>query len=725
MSSTSLTRKALTAVFAGAVLIASVQFGIGFAAAVDGQCTEDAVQGAAFVAGGAAIGGPVGATAGAVVGAGYFIGSQFVDPCATPDSTLTDDELTDVTDNTTYEKSVAVIDNRANEERLIDAVLSKPEYSRNAIWSEAELQFADTYLNNGTESESINAGRSEIKNATQNDIGNLIAKQYRDVGNAQNAYSRLAEINQTGLIHVYAGGSEVDTSGGITFNVPNNSTDTDGHQTYTLEDGSTMAVASVTANGSTYDYRDDLAVTMENPRDASKEVPLVGQDMTNKVGATQYNPSDDGYSPSTADIVVAKDGSGGYTNIETALDNAVSGDTVYIKNGTYKPSTSMNYFDASTNTKTYTIIADGAVLDAQGTDRFISLGTNSTVKGLTVKNQQYYAYTGGSNITIEKNTVHGSPIVQGGDGTISNTIHDSSESAVTTGTYTVDVSPLFTSFTKSLVTQQSDLRSEMLGEWGDATNGGYGQDIWNQLQTDTLAITDVVTYQQMFSQSFDQNSRAFYDSQYLQADMTGQPLDSTAVVEVQPGSTAYANTQLSKPVPIDSEQTYEGHIWTMNPPSSGTWEQNTTYNTSDLGGPVYITYHDQQETLNEDGSISVESVPSTVMVKGEFQFSDIINENGTSVETIEHGGEPRVDIYNSSSYREEVEQTSQQNDELTKQLAQDGGTTTSSECIVDLPIIGCITSIGTGGIIGTIALLIGVYAFASRGIPGIIAALKG
>lgn len=685
---------------------------------------------------------------------------NYKDPCW-KETAVSDDELTNLNENQTYEKVVTVIDTRSNEERLIETMLTNPEFSKEPVRQRAELEFANEYINNSTETESITAARNAIKDEYNVRLKGLALRYNRDARNARNAYSRLDSVNATSHMHVYVNGSEVDTSGGITFSVPVDQNDTANGTTYTLPNTDTVRIATVSVNGTAYDFRqDDLAITMADPATGGDEVPILGRDISHKYGADAYDPADEGYSASTADIVIAADGSGDYTTIGDGLAAANDSFVVFVKSGTYN--TTGVATEPEVSAPNVTVVADGAIVtgdygvqssadnvsfkgfvlrDISNDEPIRRLSTTgylgevayNTIHG-GVKGSSIYQYAaagpetdihhnyiykdGGNNAEIYVNNFPNGAEVHDNllpDSTRPGDYHASNEFGV------------FNSFTSQMIVEQEADRDEILAAFGDST-AGYLHDVWNKLQTDTLAITDILTFDQMFSQSFseeDIGSRAWLDAQYMQAGMSSHDLQSTVIVEVQSNATVYAGAKKSGATTLSSAKTYEGHLWTMNPPASGTWETNKTYDTATLGGPLYITHYQQKETLNADGSISVKMVPATVAVEGEFRLNDLINKNGTSVTNISHSEPTSNDPYNASEYNQKIQTLNTRINELNEQIQSDGGGgSTSGACIVDLPLIGCIESLSMS-LFGGLVVLVGVYAFATKGIPGILAALLG
>ncbi|WP_188423308.1 hypothetical protein [Haloferax sulfurifontis] len=700
------------------------------------------------------------------VGGGFLIPYTIYDnvvneACWDKDTSLSSDELQDLTDNGTYETVVTLVDTRSNEDRLIDSLLNTEEFSKRPVWHESELQAADVYLNNGTESDFVNAGTTTIDDAYDQRKASLAGKYNRDVRNAENTYNKLVEVNQSSLVHFYVNGSEVDTSGGITFSVPTGANDTANGTAYSIGETS-VQIATVTVNGTTYDFRDNVAITMEDPAGEFQEVPILGRTIYNEAEqVTNWGT----FNESTATRIVDDDGTTGFANLSAGLNGTGTGDVVYVKGGDYTVSGSVTVPAGVTLiTDEQAVINDdggavfqmydnsvlkGFVVIGNGTDSGY-VGANMMGNGVVVTNNEFrnlhapLTAMGDTGITFDDNYVHNVQYgMQFNDYASFTTIdgnyfvdytelhYDNNNPGADTSSYVTSASGTnhyskFYSFTKRMVSEQEADRQELLNEWGDI-NSGYAHEVWNQLQVDAISITDIVTFEQMFTQSFDAEdtgSIAFFDAQYLQAGMTGHELRSTAVVEVQTGSSVLANAQTSNEVVLPQDKTYSGHIWTMNPPAGGEWQTNTTYNTTELGGPVYVVYYQQVEKMTSDG-IVVETEPATIAVKGEFRFNDIIDGNGTSVDRIGHGGTPRVDPYNASTYTETVERVNERNVEIVKTFESDnGGGGAGSSCTDGYPIIGCVDGV-FASFAGLLVVLVFAYAFASRGIGSVIDALLG
>jgi len=745
--SKSTAQKAFTVVIMAMVVTSAIPFGVDLVAGVNGQCTEDMAYTGSLVLGGAAIGGPVGAGAGLIAGAGYFVGSNIADPCWQEDQTLSSDELETLTDNGTYETAVTVIDTRSNEERLIDSMLNTKEFSQMPVWTAAELEAGEAYLNGSDEPGFVNAGTTTIEDAYSQRKWDLSTRYNRDVRNAENTYNKLVEVNQSSLVHVYVNGSEVDTSGGITFSVPTSGNDTANGTAYSIGQERTVQIATVTVGNNTYDFREDLSITMEDPAGEFGEVPIVGYDYL-----VQNTPVVPDYTEAQATFIVdtsvsdpANTTGVTHNDIDAAVTDAVEGDIIYLRNGTH----TMNTVQI---TKGLTIIGESQAgttishgttydrvfqIDGSPTDTPVEIRDVSV--GLT--NSLYlfgYMSSGGAAerpFHLQNVKLTNGAIINGNDKAsllVDVNVTSTAEYRYNNGgggqvyTQVGAYYGQFHSFTSEMVSEQESDRQELLTEWGTTgQTDGYAHQVWNGLQTDTLSITDLVTYEEMFSNSFsaeDTDSIAFLDAQYLQANMVGHDLRSTAVVEVQAGSSVFADLRASGEVVLGSDKQYSGHMWTKNPPASGSWQTNTTYNTSELGGPVYVTYYQQVEKMTSDG-IVVETEPATIAVKGEFQLADIIDGNGTSVDSIDHGGTPRVDPYDPSGYGQTVERVNERNVEIVKTF-EDSGTGPTPTCTDGYPIIGCVDGL-FASFVGILVAIAAAYILAPRVIVAVIDGLLG
>lgn len=101
-----------------------------------------------------------------------------------------------------------------------------------------------------------------------------------------------------------------------------------------------------------------------------------------------------------ADIVVAKDGSGQYTTVQSALDAAQSGNVIYIKNGQYKEVITVDKSKRNlriigeSNTKTILYYdnyagkdnGSGGTYGTSGSASFYLRGSDITVENLTIEN---------------------------------------------------------------------------------------------------------------------------------------------------------------------------------------------------------------------------------------------------------------------------------------------------------------------------------------------------
>jgi len=131
------------------------------------------------------------------------------------------------------------------------------------------------------------------------------------------------------------------------------------------------------------------------------------------VGAKYYDPQEiDGISPSDANIVVAADGTGDYTDLSTGLANATSGDTVFIKAGQYSANADGNSPNITVEDITIIGAGGGSVEITVGSERRafsrdinnVTTSYSITIKGVTVFGGKLYNGYKGSNL-IEYNTV--------------------------------------------------------------------------------------------------------------------------------------------------------------------------------------------------------------------------------------------------------------------------------------------------------------------------------
>jgi hypothetical protein len=593
------------------------------------------------------------------------------------------EDVENLSTNETYSKALTVIDTRSNEERLIDSLLNTPQFSKEPVRQRAELNMAQYYVNtdsaNVSEQEFVDTARDTISK-TYNERQQSLALRYnRDARNAQNTYSRLVEANSSDIMNVYVNGSQVDTSGGIGFSVPVDQNDTTNGTSVNVG-GKSMQVATVTVNGTAYTYQDDLAVTVVDPAGTSPEVPVLGQDVavSNDAGASQYNPADDGHSPSSADVVI-NDTHTWSDELSTSLsgweiDTSYNDMTIYVS-GSHDLQGEKVQIGASN----VTLVFD----DAEFTDHssFTARGSDTTVKGLQLSGSNFYLQTA-DTVTFDHVTMTDISEAQGGTHIITDSI-----ASTTGGSFSeTNVHPYrFDSFTKQMIdTQQSD-EDEILAAFGTTTSG-YASDVFTELEAGTVGITDIVDYEQMFSQSFSEDdigSRAWIDAQYAQAGMAGNT-SSTVSLTVASGSTVYANADKSQDTTLSASKTYDGHLWTNNPPASGTWESNKTYDTANLGGKVFVTYFAEEEKL-VGGEITVQTVPKTVAVEGEFTIDELIGKSGTSVDTVDHGGTANADPYNSSEYTDDITQVNQRLNDIESEIKNSGsGGTTGDACGIEV-----------------------------------------
>jgi hypothetical protein len=220
----------------------------------------------------------------------------------------------------------------------------------------------------------------------------------------------------------------------------------------------------------------------------------------------------------------------------------------------------------------------------------------------------------------------------------------------------------------------------------------------------------------------------------MQAGMSSHSGNYTVVVEAQTGSTVYANAQRSQSATVSTPIEYRGHIWTMNPPAGGTWEANTTYDTETLGSPVFVTYWKTTTQLDGEGNLVTSTEPATVAIEGEFRITELVAEDGSSVQTIDHSGTPSADPYDASTYADDIEQLNQRIADLKQQLEDftdssgtgdgEGDGSGPDACGIELPLFGCtgITSMNVSLIALAIITLGVAYVLgpALRGLGGLL-----
>mgnify|MGYP006270167769 CR=1 FL=1 len=642
--------------------------------------------------------------------------SNWQDGCWKADTEAEIDAQMDL--NQTYDEALRVADVRANEERLIDSLLTTKEFAKTPVRDEAELVFAQEYVNGSTETESITAARTVVDSEYDERHKSLVGKYNRDVRNARDTYTQLDTEGAPELLQVYVNGAEVvPTDGnGVTFSVPTSLNDSVNGTAYTIS-GETVYVATVTVDGTAYDYRDGLAVTIEDPAGENSEVPIVGTDITGEVGDDAYSTD---FNPANADYVIASDGSGDFTGFgwldDTASNSGVSDSIIYVKDGSYI-GTPANGVQES-NVTFY--MEDNVTVDTlqlAGSNGAVWGGTFDTV--VNDGDNAYHYVTVTSNLSI-KNNLHDSIYL--GDATV-------------TGTGTNVYESESGGFTDRMIAEQESDRTEILNAFGDSSSG-YFSDVWAQLETGVLSIQDILTYEQMFGQSFseeDVGSIAYIDGQYMQAGMSSHSGNYTVVVEAQTGSTVYANAQKSQAATVSEPVEYRGHLWTMNPPAGGAWEANTTYDTEVLGSPVFVTYW-KTTTQMVDGNLVTSTEPATVAIEGEFRITELVAEDGSSVQTIDHSGMPSADPYDASAYADDIEQLNQRIADLQQQLEDftdssgagdgDGDGSGPDACGIELPLFGCtgVTNASVSLIALAVIALAGAYVLgpALRGLGGLL-----
>lgn len=660
--------------------------------------------------------------------------------------------------NETYDEVLRVTEVRDNEERLIDSLLSTPEFAKNPVRDEAELVFAQEWMNGSTETEAITASTNVVHGAYDERVLSILERENRDVRNARDTYAQAATYDAEEYVNVYvrSGGETVqlNTTGGVTFDVPT-SIDDSANGTSVDVRGQSAYVATVTVDGTTYDYRDGLAVTMEDPAGEQSEVPIVGYDYL-----VDNDPIVPDYTEDEADLVVDVDvtdpaSTSGVTHndIDTAITDASEGDVIFLRDGTHS-------FNGERYSKGVTLIGEsksGTIIDATSDfSKYFELDGSTSDTPVMIRDLTFngdgsswlFGYFSGSSApeapayiqNIEysgdsvfsgqyKNTVGVDVTLSTGDGYRDG---DGMTGEVTVvGSYVGQ----YHSFTDEMIAEQESDRTEILTAFGDSSSG-YFSDVWAQLETGVLSIQDILTYEQMFSQSFseeDVGSIAFIDSQYMQAGMSSHASNYTVVVEAQTDATVYANAQKSQAATVSEPVEYRGHMWTMSPPAGGAWEANTTYDTEALGSPVYVTYY-KTTTQVVNGSVVTDTAPATVAIEGEFRVTELLNKDAESVSSIEHSGTPSADPYDPSVYADDIEQMNQRIGDLQQQLEDftdssgvsdggDGGDDTDA-CGIELPLVGCtgVTNASVSLIAVAIIVLGGAYVLgpALRGLGGLL-----
>jgi hypothetical protein len=676
--------------------------------------------------------------------------SNWQDGCWKADTEAEIDAQMDL--NQTYDEAIRVADVRANEERLIDSLLTTKQFAKTPVRDEAELVFAQEYVNGSTETESITAARNVVDSEYDERHKSLVGKYNRDVRNARDTYTQLDTEGAPELLHVYVDGTEVvPTDGnGVTFSVPTSLNDSANGTAYTVS-GETVYVATVTVDGTAYTFENNISVTIEDPAGELSEVPLVGYDYETEnpdAGAKNYQPP---ITPAEADVVVDDDGTGDYTTVRAALD-AVSSDTViYVKAGEYTGTGQYKHLNFP-SIGNITIYGEGEATHIRTpyADRPTVYTNEATgqirIEGVRLSgatdHQAVIKHYSGYELVMKDVTITGSVASNynqfqsdGSPFTTTDVIaYDTTGGWQGPSDKILDVRYL--PFTSELIAEQEADRTEILTAFGDSSSG-YLSDVWAQLQTGVLTIQDILNYDQMFSQSFseeDVGSLAYIDGQYMQAGMSSHASNYTVVVEAQTGSMVYANAQRSQSATVSTPIEYRGHIWTMNPPAGGTWEANTTYDTETLGSPVFVTYWKTTTQLDGEGNLVTSTEPATVAIEGEFRITELVAEDGSSVQTIDHSGTPSADPYDASTYADDIEQLNQRIADLKQQLEDftdssgtgdgEGDGSGPDACGIELPLFGCtgITSMNVSLIALAIITLGVAYVLgpALRGLGGLL-----
>ena len=592
----------------------------------------------------------------------------------------------------------------------------------------AKLVFLRDYVNGSTESTAVTDTRNSVSDHYKDNVKSLIARNSRDMSNAANTYEQLNTSGGLQYYHVYAGGTELNTSGGVSFSIPTSLNDS-ANGTAVSVDGVSVQAPTITVANTTYSYQDNVSITMSDPAGQLSDVALVG---TNYFDSHQHVFP--GYDPSTADIVVAPNKTAGvdYTSIDQAISNASEGDVIAVANGSYTSS-------KHSITKSVTIVGQSESgvhisdsytygrwfqMDGAATDTpliienvTLTLGNGMTVVGYYSQGSNAGKPTWFKNLNTNRGL---GPTNNADDRILVNVTHSGTLLDDHVGTY---YGGMWIGWTAQDIQSQISQQQDILSALGDA-NGGYLDTVWGGLSTGALNVTDVVTYEQLMSNGFGgsgYDTQNWLNAQYLMMGMS-QNVNSTVVVQVNAGSTLYDNASTSNSYTLSSSKTYSGTLATPNQPANG-WDVNTTYNTSTLGGPVYIVYT-KTTTKMVNGSLVATSHPATVAVKGSFTVQEIYSPNGTSVTHAQASTSPNNDPYNATQYTQQIKELNTRLNTLETQIQEQnttgtGGGASPGSCGVNIriPVISDLTgwTMCTGiqslFVSGFLLVLLGIIGF--------------
>lgn len=620
--------------------------------------------------------------------------------------------LTDV-----YNGALKTADLRANNERLSNTLINSSAFAKSSIREQNKMRFLRYYLTpNMTESTAVSQTRANVTSAYRQNVRDLLARYNRDVGNAQSDYTRLQQLNNTTSYHVYSNGTELNTTGGVQFSIPTSLNDT-GNGTSVTVDGVTAQVATVTVNGTAYTYQNGLAITVSDPTGNGIPAPVVGKDNSHDYGATatDYTPA---ITPAQADYIVAPDGSGNATTLSSAtasggyLDTH-SNKTVYVEAGNY---TVTRLFPGTNNTivaapgVTVNTTSSNTVIDGSGSSFTIDGGTWSVLLPGAPTDFHNVTATKLSNSFSDVGTVTGSLIPGNAAGAYGPT----------------NAYARFVSYTQSDVPAQVAQQTDMLASFGTSSSG-YLNTVWSALQAGTINVTDIVSYQDLYSSAIggkQLDSRNWINSQFAMAGLS-QNLNSTVVVSVQPNSTVYANGIKTNAVTLSSAKTYSGTLSAANQPANG-WSVNQTYDTANYGGVVWMVYS-KTTTKMVNGSLVTSTAPAKIAIRGQFKITELYNANGTVTTHVAATTSPNTDPYNKSAYLAQM----QAQNTLMKQYLQKiqnassggGGTVAPGTCGVNIriPVISNLTgwTMCTGitslFVSGFVLVLLGILGFVLLG----------
>jgi len=585
-----------------------------------------------------------------VAGAGAVIGSNSEDPCWKSGVEQRLSELENATENESIDEvmaSASMTHAHMNDKWTgIDRWDSQTTYRASF---HGKLAALEVFYNNSSEQEFVDAayaGRDDYISSRHAEYDAWWNTVLADVSLMETKEPNGTDIIKVGVVN--------QTSGSITwyddqYTVQNISKAQNLSTTHTLADGTTVDVVpfyNPNDSSDTLSYLDSEVVVKAVDPNTGEEQIIVGKDLNKEYGAVAYNPTDDGHSPQTADIVVAQDGSGDYSDVKTAYNNVENGSVIYVEEGNY----TVRDLDLA-GPANVTLVGDGATLWSDYERVLRDSGSNNvTVKGFIIdgrNNDQYRPPidVSASGAVFDHLTVYANPgghtIETGGgipDAITNSLVFEANPdidtaNITTTGTKFVD-SPFDSRFTPHA--DRLDNASQTVADrFGNASEtDGYLHKTYVNLDDGVIQASDVLTRTELQQISTDEDfvgSEQWVDTMLSGIGIGTTQFNHSYVIQM------YENDSYIDGTEVANTREVEAHIATQNPPEGG-WDVNTTYHTDELGSPVFVTYKVTKERWNSTSqTYEVYTELQTRDLTGKFTVNNIVNsETGEQLDHADH-----------------------------------------------------------------------------------------